>query len=269
VPLVTLSPVFAAPGIIQAQSLIAANITVGSPQFTAPALGNVVSTSGLTVGSPVLGAPTVSMSMIGFPAAVPLITASPSIGVPSISQTHAIIAANITINRPSIDAAVLVILTQTHDLTAANLATSSPIFAPTVATGIGQVAAVPLVVGSPVLGSPSISQRHVLTALHGDYGDLAVGRPYLQPPILTQLNVLGAAVNLTLASPQIGRPFLNQILDYYLSADGLVVLPTDVGVTLVPDITTDENRLMAHYFIDTQAAPADVTGQAFNSDVII
>jgi hypothetical protein len=263
VPVVDGSPAFGIPTIAQIHVLLPSSLAVGSPQFLAPTAGsiNMASASNLAVSSPVLGAPQLVM-LTGFSPVLDLVVSSPIISVATINQVQAISVLNVAIGRPSIDAAA--ITAQLQYLTATDLTTGSPAFGAAVAVGQGQVGAVPLILGSPIIGAASVGQNQHVSNLTGE---MAVGRPYLQPPILTQFNKLTGA-NLVVASPQCGAPTCTQILVNHLVAQNLIVVSPDIA-PLVPDVTTDVNRLFADYFYGDQAAPPDLTGQAFNTDTII
>jgi hypothetical protein len=262
VPVLNGSPVFGTPTILQSQVLSALPLVIGSPQFTGPIIGNVAASSNLTVASPVLGAPSLVM-LTGFPLAQDISVGSPVIGMPSIvSQLHVLSAGDFTISRPFID--VPGIIGQLQFLTAAGLTVASPVFGPTVAVGQGQVGAVPLITGSPVIGAAAVGQIQHVTAWNGE---LATGRPYLEPPILTQLNKLNGVDFITSAA-QCGIPSCGEIINDYLTAQNLTVVSPDIA-PLVPDLVTDDNRLLADYFVGNQAAPDTLTGQAFNTDTII
>jgi hypothetical protein len=147
-----------------------------------------------------------------------LFNSSPSLGHPTIGQTHILLATNLATSSPGLMSPTL---GQTHLLTATSLATSSPgLTSPT----IGQkhvLLANALATTSPSLGSPTIGQTHVLTP-----ATLATTSPGLTFPTIGQTHVL-TANQLATASPGLTSPVVGQ--KHVLTATNLAT--TSPGLT--------------------------------------
>jgi hypothetical protein len=141
----------------------------------------------------------------------PLVTGSPVLGTPALTQVHGLTANSLAPTSPALASPAL---TQAHLLAANSLATGSPVLGtPTVSITV-ILAANSLATGSPALGSPAITQGHSLTA-----NALATATPALGTPALTQAHAL-TANGLVTASPALSTPVLTQ--RHSLSADPLV-----------------------------------------------
>jgi len=190
--------------------------------------------------------------------AIGIIVASPQLGAPSILQVQVIPRLGITTASPTID--VPAMTAQVHNLSTTGLSVGSPAFGIPGTTGQVILVPVPLTIGSPVLNAATINQTQAAAT-----NELAVGRPYLQPPVVTQAHGLGAPGDLTISTPQIGAATLTEIVHLYFDAPELAVLPPDIGVSLAPDLVTDDDRRLSRAFTDPLAT-TEVVVQEFNTD---
>lgn len=131
----------------------------------------------------------------------PITTGAPTLGTPTIAQTHALTSTAVVTGSPVLGAPAL---GQTHALDADPVTTGSPVLGtPTIGQAYA-LAPLGITTGSPSVGSPSLGQTHSL-GLDGD----VTGAPSLGTPSLGQTHALDA-VGITTGSPTLGTPSLSE-----------------------------------------------------------
>lgn len=139
------------------------------------------------------------------------------------------------------------LLTADAVLTATGLDIGSPVLGSPAVTQVHSVAATGLAVGSPAFGTPALTQVHSLAATGLDVGALAIGSP-----ILTQVHGL-TAVNLALGSPEFGSPVLSVV--HVLTATAIALGSPEFGT---PALTQTPPVPMAQ--LRGRVRRADLTG---------
>ncbi len=128
-----------------------------------------------------------------------------TVGAPTISQTHILSAPAISDGSPSVDSAVL---SQIHILTGVSVDMGTPVLeAPTASAGVqtDELTATGIDGSAPTVGTPTVSQNHVLSA-----SAIASASPDVGVGTLAQIHALfGAGV--TLATPEVGSGSIAQI----------------------------------------------------------
>lgn len=158
---------------------------------------------------------------LGTPSAIA--TGTPSVGTPTLGQTHALTATGVSAGAPSVGSPAL---GQIHALgTPANVATGAPSAG---SPAIGQVhalAADGVATDAPSVGSPEIGQVHGL-----DADGVATDAPSVGTPEIGQVHAL-ASGGVDAGTPTVGAPALseNEAPTDNLSADGIAAGTPSVG----------------------------------------
>jgi hypothetical protein len=125
------------------------------------------------------------------------ITATPTLGVPTLGQTHALTSVGITTN-PVLDTPAV---GQEHVLTAVGI-TANPVL-DTPAVGQEDVLTAVGIIANPVLDTPAVGQEHILSAT-GTTNNPVVGTPAIGQKHI--LSATGTTNNPVLDTPTLGVP---------------------------------------------------------------
>jgi hypothetical protein len=155
--------------------------------------------------------------------ATPLVTGSPSLAAPALTQTHQLAATGLATSAPALASPEL---TQLHQLAAEALATGNPTLTAPALTQLHQLAATGLATGNPVLGAPTAEDISAFIDLAAT--GLLTGAPVLASPALTQTHQL-AATGLATGAPALASPTIAQV--HLLGANGLATGAPVLGST--------------------------------------
>jgi len=163
-----------------------------------PASGDALEADGITTGTPTLGTPSIAQTHAITAGAIT--TGAPTVDSPTLGQAHALTVADVATGVPTVDSPTI---GQAHVLTADAITTGAPVLdTPSLADALTVDS---IVTGAPTLGTPTIAQTHGLTA-----ADITAGAPVLDTPTIGQTHVL-TATGITTGAPTMAASAIGQI----------------------------------------------------------
>jgi hypothetical protein len=154
-----------------------------------------------------------------------LVTGSPVLSSPAISQIHGLSATGISTGSPVLGSPSL---GGVVELAANDLVSNAPVSGtPAISQG-HSISATGIITGSPVVGTPAPDQGHSLTA-----NSVVSGAPIIPSPAIGQVHTLESG-DLETCQPVLGSPTLSTEGSHSLEADGVV---TGDPVSGTPEIS--------------------------------
>jgi len=174
------------------------------------------------------------------------ITTTPVIAIPTIGQTHALTATEITIGAPTLETPTIgtgadaltaieiatgaptlanPTIGQTHALTATEIATGAPALETATIGQTHELTATEIATGAPVLDVPTSGQAHALDAT-----EISTGAPTFATPTIGQTHSL-LADDLYASQPTLDTAILAQI--HALVASGIITGPPELGTPAI------------------------------------
>lgn len=198
--------------------LTATGVTAGSPSLGAPALGQThgLTATGVTSGAP--SVPTATLGQLHGLMATGIAAGTPTLGTPALGQKHVLTATGVMAGTPAFDTPAL---GQTHALTTEDVTTGAPSIASPTLGQVHAVTATGVTAGAPTVGTPAIGQAHALTAT-----GVATDAPTAGTPVLGQAHAL-TTDGVTAGTPDLDAPAIGQT--HALTADAVAAGTPTLG----------------------------------------
>jgi hypothetical protein len=135
--------------------LIAVPLSTGAPELEAPPLVQIhtLAATGISAGAPTLGTPVLGVPTVYPLTATGLSTGSPTLGAPALGQSYTLTAQGLGTGSPTLGTPAM---TQRHALTCTTISAGAPeLGAPELVEGQILIA-VELITGDPELGAPAV-----------------------------------------------------------------------------------------------------------------